>query len=424
MDGIEWQQLEPDEHHIWLTEGLRPEFADFLPIGTHEAKDAQAGADAIFSLYSGGMKTNRDAWAYNYSRDELTANIRRFIETYNSEVDRWKRRGGGTTDVDSFVSYDDARTKWSEGLKADLKGGNYISYSEDKVRSALYRPFCRQWLYFDHVLNERAYQLPHIFPTPTSEIENTVIVVSDHGYRSHFSAICTNLIPELHFMAASDAFQCFPYYVYNEDGSGRRENITDWALARFQAAYGPDVTKRDIFAYVYGALHHPRYRERYAANLKRELPRIPLVAGAGAFREVVRIGGALAALHLGYEDTAEYPLAAQYAPGQPVNWRVGEKRMRLSSDKTTLAYNDWLTLSGIPAEVYRYRLGNRSALEWVIDQYHIGEDSRSHIVSDPNRPDDEQYIVRLIKRVVTVSLETVRLVDALAGVEMVVSPGG
>ena len=416
MSGIEWQRLEPDERHTWLTEGLRPEFADFLPIGTQEAKSASPlDASAIFKNYGRGVATTRDTWAYNYDRETLTANIQRFIETYNGEVDRWKRRGSETTDVDNFVTYDDHRIKWSRDLKLDLQRGNYVAFSESKVRQALYRPFSRQWLFFDRILNEEIYQLPHIFPTPASEGENQLIWLKVGSDWPMFG-LMTNIIPDLLPQGGS---QCFPFYVYNEDGSGRRENITDWALARFQAAYGPDVTKRDIFAYVYGALHHPGYRERYAANLKRELPRIPLVEGADAFREVVRIGGALAALHLGYEEAAEYPLTAQYAPGQPVNWRVGEKRMRLSSDKTALAYNDWLTLTGIPAEVYRYRLGNRSALEWVIDQYHISEDSRSKIVSDPNRPDDEQYIVRLIKRVVTVSLETVRLVDTLAGVALV-----
>jgi predicted helicase len=259
-----------------------------------------------------------------------------------------------------------------------------------------------------------------MFPTEATEAENSVIAVGGYG-RKEFAVLVSNFIPDLNFYA--DPAQCFPYYVYNEDGSGRRENITDWALARFHATYGADVTKRDIFHYVYGALHHPFYRERYAANLKRELPRIPLAPGAEAFREVARIGGELAALHLGYEQADEYPLTKREAPGERVDWRVGEKRMRLNADKTALAYNDWLTLDGIPAEVYRYRLGNRSALEWVIDQYHVGTDSRSGITSDPNRDDDQQYIVKLIGQVVTVSVATVRLVDALARVTLVAVGG-
>lgn len=258
--------------------------------------------------------------------------------------------------------------------------------------------------------------MPTVFPTPITETENSVIWLKV-GSEWPMFPLMSNIIPDLLPQGAS---QCFPYYVYNEDGSGRRENITDWALAQFQSTYGPGVTKRDIFHYVYGVLHHPVYRERYAANLKRELPRIPLVAGAEAFREVARIGGELAALHLGYEQAAEYPLTKRETPGEPVDWRVKEKKMRLSADKTTLAYNSWLTLEGIPPEVYQYRLGNRSALEWVIDQYHISTDSRSGITSDPNRHDDPQYIVRLIGQVVTVSVETVRLVAALSQVRVVV----
>ncbi|MGZ3667644.1 MAG: type ISP restriction/modification enzyme, partial [Ktedonobacterales bacterium] len=157
----------------------------------------------------------------------------------------------------------------------------------------------------------------------------------------------------------------------------------------------------------------PTYCERYAENLKRELPRIPLLPGRPAYDTLTRIGAALLTLHLTYEQAAPYSLQRIEAPGEPINWRV-DKKMRLTPDKTTLTYNDWLTLAGIPAAAYRYRLGNRSALEWVIDQYHVSTDARSGITSDPNRPDDPQYIVRLVGQVITVSVETTRLVDELS----------
>jgi len=204
-----------------------------------------------------------------------------------------------------------------------------------------------------------------------------------------------------------DAAQCFPLYVYDEDGTNRRENITDWALAEFRSHYGQgSITKLDIFHYVYGLLHHPEYRRRYAANLKRELPRIPY---APDFWEIARIGGELMELHLEYEKQPEYPL--ERTETGPLNWRV--EKMTLSKDKTQLKYNDFLTLGGIPAQVYEYRLGNRSALEWVVDQYRVTTDKRSGIVNDPNREDDPEYIVRLVGQVVGVSLETVRLVREL-----------
>ncbi len=210
----------------------------------------------------------------------------------------------------------------------------------------------------------------------------------------------------------ADPAQCFPYYSYAEDGSNRRENITDWALAQFQARYGEQVSKWDIFHYVYAMLHHPQYRERYAENLKRELPRIPLLKDRAAFETCVRTGKLLMELHLNYEQATEYPLKWVENRDVPVNWRV--EKMRLTPNKDAILVNEWLTLSGIPQECFQYRLGNRSALEWVIDQYQVSTDARSGITSDPNREDEPEYIVRLVGKVVKVSVETVKLVEELA----------
>jgi predicted helicase len=205
--------------------------------------------------------------------------------------------------------------------------------------------------------------------------------------------------------------QCFPFYTYDETGANRRENITDWALEAFRAHYEDTaIGKWEVFHYVYALLHHPAYRERYAANLKRELPRIPFAPEFWAF---AKAGARLAEIHVGYEDQPEYRLKLVEAPDMPLDWRV--EKMRLSKDKTQLRYNGFLTLEGIPSEAFRYRLGNRSALEWVIDQYQVTKDKRSGIVNDPNRADDPQYIARLIRKVITVSLETVKIVEGLPG---------
>jgi hypothetical protein len=250
---------------------------------------------------------------------------------------------------------------------------------------------------------------------------------------------------------------------FDNEGNVRRENITDWALAQYRKYYGPlplparpdpaesdpshsappaktpanlltrhvraadanllllsknqpssppapksrEIDKWNIFHYTYALLHHPEYRTRYAANLKRELPRIPM---APNFHDYARIGAALMTLHIDYEKQPEYPL--ERTETGKLDWKV--VKMSLSKDKSQLKYNDFLTLSAIPSAVYGYRLGNRSALEWVIDQYRVSTDARSGIVNDPNRPDDPEYIVRLIGQVVTVSLETVKLVNELA----------
>ena len=203
--------------------------------------------------------------------------------------------------------------------------------------------------------------------------------------------------------------QCFPFYTYDEDGRNRRENITDWALEQFRARYQDEtIGKWDLFHHVYGLLHHSQYQERYQVNLKRDLPRLPY---APDFWEFAKAGGRLGEIHIGYEDADEYPIKKIETPGKPLDWRV--EKMKLSRDKTQIKYNNFLTLDGIPAKVFDYRLGNRSALEWVIDQYRIKTDKRSGIVSDPNREDDPQYIVKLIRKVITVSLETVEIVESL-----------
>lgn len=201
--------------------------------------------------------------------------------------------------------------------------------------------------------------------------------------------------------------QCFPFYVYDEDGTNRRENITDWALQQFQTAHGSDVTKRDIFHYVYALLHDPAYRTRYAENLKRELPRIPLVGDSETFAALAAAGHALIDLHIGYETAPEYPLTEVYEQTATLSDIFHVEKMRLIEDKTAMQINPYLTLRGIPPEAHTYKLGNRSALDWVIDQYRVRGDS------DPNRADEPEYIVRLVKRVVTVSVETMRIVASL-----------
>lgn len=220
-----------------------------------------------------------------------------------------------------------------------------------------------------------------------------------------------NLIPDLNFYA--DPAQCFPFYTYASDGTNRRENITNWALEQFRTQYNDKrISKWDIFHYVYGLLHHPQYREKYAVNLKRELPRIPFAVD---FRGVVEAGAKLADLHVNYEKQSEYPLQRLESKDAPLNWRV--EKMKLSKDKTQLIYNDFMILGGIPSQVFEYRLGNRSALDWIVDQYQVSTDKRSGILIDPNRPDDPDYIVRLIGKIVTVSLKTMKIVKDLPSIE-------
>ena len=403
------KQAAIDAKSTWLTEGHHAEYETFIPMGTREAKMAKGGdGEVVFKIYSLGVVTSRDVLAYSFDSDLLQDRVRTFVEIYNSTVDR-KRRLDPNAPPEDFVDTNDPRIKWTRQVKSSLKKLTMSKYEESHFRTSLYRPFCQKHLYFDNFWNEERYQLPLIFPTLETHSTNRVILVSDHGFRAGFSTLMTNLIPELHTIAASDAFQCFPFYTYDEDGSNRRENITDWALAQFRAHYGDvTITKWDIFHYVYGLLHHPGYRDRYQANLKRELPRIPF---APDFRAFAVAGSRLARIHVDYEEQQEYLLRQVETPDMPLDWRV--EKIRLSKDKTQLLYNGFLTLDGIPSEAFNYRLGNRSALEWIIDQYRVKTDKRSGIVNDPNRADDPQYIVRLIGKVISVSLETVKIVQGL-----------
>ena len=230
-------------------------------------------------------------------------------------------------------------------------------------------------------------------------------------------------IPSLDF--AFEKAQCFPFYTYDEDGGNRRENITDWALQEFQVQHGASLTKWDIFYYVYGVLHDPTYRTRFADNLKKDLPRIPILPNFTAYRDA---GKRLATLHLDYEKQPRFRDLNWERPndssGKPValDYRV-QKMKAISTEKhpdgyaiiSAIQVNPTLTITNIPPEASAYRLGNRSALEWIIDQYQVKTDKRSGITSDPNTySDEERYIIELVERVVTVSVETVKAVAGLA----------
>jgi len=406
VSQLEWQLIAPDKKHTWLTEGLHSEFDEFLPLGTKEAKKAKEAEGVVFKAYSCGVMTARDAWAYNFNQKVIADNMQRTIEVYNNQVELWINRDNKEIKLDDFVLYDGTKLKWSLFLKNHLKSGRKVTLSEEKIRISLYRPFTRSYLFFDNIMNDALSLLPRLFPT-TNDSENRVICLAGVGNRKGFGCLISNLIPS--FDLAFEKTQSFPLYTYKEDGTNRTENITDWTLNHFQQHYqDTSITKWAIFHYVYGLLHHPSYREKYAANLKRELPRLPMAADFLAFS---KSGEKLADLHLNYEDQAPYPLKLIENSKVPFSLKV--EKMRLSKDKRQLKYNDFLTLDGIPERVFEYKLGNRCALDWVIVQYRLKVDKRSGIVNDPNRPNDKKYILELVKKVITVSLETVKVIEAL-----------
>ena len=402
VGNVTWRDIQPNARHMWLTEGLKTDFNTFIPICTKSAKAAKGEVEGtIFKTYGLGVATNRDAWAYHFSQETLAANMTRLIDNYNSEVVRWDRRSERDINVKDFVDTDKTKVKWTRSLMSRLRQGHLAAFSPEKVRMSLYRPFTKMHLYFDRMMNECVYVMSSIFPTP--ETENRVICVKAPASSQRFHVLLTDVIPDLHLTGDS---QCFPFYTYDEDGTNRRENITDWALSHFRTHYADDtITKWDIFHYTYALLHHPEYRETYQVNLKHDLPHLPF---APEFWRFVNIGRALAELHVNYETLDVMPKVVETPP---LNWRV--EKMTLSKDKTSLRYNESLTVVDIPSEVFDYRLGTRSALEWLIDRYRVKPDpSGSGIIADPNGA-DARYIVRLVGQVMHVSVETVRLVGEL-----------
>jgi predicted helicase len=437
--GVAWREVIPDRKFNWLTEGLTADFDGLVAL----VRESERG-EHIFGLYSNGVKTNRDTWAYNFNASELQGNIRHMLQTYREQLATYNAERKSGKRLENVIALDPRKISWSAGLKQHLERGTQISFVPGHVRVSLYRPFTKEFLYFDSYLTERRLQFPWILPTVEAERENQVICAPGVAGRTPYWCFCSNAITNLSFNSV-DTAQCFPFYTYDEDGSNRRENITDWALEQFRSHYhDPSVTKWDIFHYIYAVLHHPEYRVRYAANLRRELPRVPFAAlgtgtadksidpsarkrrgpqddkvggavavtsDADVFRAFARAGQRLAEIHVHYEQQPEYPLTRTEKAGEKLDYRV--VKMKLSKDKASLVYNKFLTLSGIPPKTFEYRLGNRSALEWVVDQYQVSTDKRSGITNDPNRADDPQYILWLIGQVVTVSLETVKVVGSL-----------
>ncbi|MQA34092.1 DEAD/DEAH box helicase [Modestobacter roseus] len=430
LGGLAPVAITPNEHGDWLSQ-RRDDFHTFFPLA------AKGGTGAIFGLTSLGLATGRDVWAYNSSRRRLADNIGRLAETFNREV--------------ALREMDPARTplrdatliSWNRNLEQDLKRGRRIDLApEAAIRRSQYRPFTRQWVYYQRAVNAMQYRLDALFPQ--SGLSNAGFSLTGPSSHYEFCTMAAGELPDLHLL---DSGQFFPRWRYDKvddsgmfdihqgevvDGYRRIDNITDEALTAFTAAYpGESISKDDVFDYVYGLLHSPEYRETYAADLKKMLPRIPF---AKDFRAFADAGKQLAELHLGYETVEPYPLDGLDAagPGGDADYpfyAVRNKKMAfgkptaeqkaagLRADRSVIQYNDRITLRGVPEEAYRYTLGSRSAIEWIIDRYWVKTDKASGIVNDPNdwsrEIGDPRYIVDLLARIVTVSVETVRLVDSL-----------
>jgi len=402
--NIDWQKITPDKNNNWLTEGLSSAYEDLIPIGSKQTKAAESlNVSAIFKTYSLGPSTNRDSVVYSFDKDALLNRVSQFCDDYNAELHRYLQKGK-PENLDDFLSYD--TIKWSRNLKRDLRNEISLKFDKKHIRSVIYRTFTEKFLYLAETIVDEPGSNKHFFPNDQSESENLAIGVCNHS-QAPFS------VQMFHQIAGLDVngrpTQLFPFYTYKSDGTSRRENITDWSLVQFQKHYKEqNITKWDIFYYLYAILHHPTYRETYALDLKKRLPRIPFAEG---FARFVEAGKALSQLHAFYKDQPAFELNRIENSEEQLDWRV--EKMSFSKDKTSIVYNDFLTLGGIPKETFEFKIGNRSALHWVVDQYEIVRDSEGNLIDDPNNPEDEEYVINLIEKTIYVSVKSVELVKSL-----------
>lgn len=442
--GDLWQTLAPDDHGDWLNQ-RDDSFNDFIVLGSKD-RDNDNKAD-LFSNYSNGVKTNADTWMYNASKNKLAKNMTLFSTTYNKEVVRFSISDKKIR-FEDFVTLDESLIKWHSGIIPKAIAGKRGQFDKSKIVTSLYRPFTKQYLYFDSMFVQRVAQMPKIFPIGEKQ-ENLVIQVSGVGANTGFSSLITNIPPCLDNIEKG---QAFPLYLYDtsEDDSDththknqltldgatqasqvrRHDAITDMAHNHFQSVYsGQQISKEDIFYYIYGLLHSQEYRDKYADNLSKEMPRIPRVKSATDFWAFSRAGRALAELHINYE-TVE-PFAAELSvSGTTVDYRVEKMKYgKRGKDKdlTTIIYNNDITVSGIPVEAYDYVVNGKSAIDWVMERQCVKTDKASGIVNDANdwaieTMNNPKYPLELLLRVITVSLETMKIVRSLP--ELVINENG
>ncbi len=451
IDGITrskqgWQIITPDKYSDWLDQ-RDDSFKTFLAMGVKKGHDKK-----LFETYSLGVSTNRDAWTYNSSRESVKKNMNNMTAFYNNEVKRLNNtyshadRTARAKVVNDFVNSDVRKISWSSTLKRELLRGKFSEFEDKCLIQSLYRPFTQQWLYYNSVFNEAVYQMPRIFPIRQA-VDNKVIQITGIGAKKDFSVLMTKALPNLDSIEKG---QCFPRYIYEDTtvsknksekqshlftnsieenktaGLQRRDAITDEGLEHFKVAYPNEtITKDDLFYYVYGLLHSEDYRARYADNLCKELPRIPCVKSADDFWKFVTAGRELGHLHVNYETVEPYPVT--FKKGNPKVteisnpekfYYVTEMKFAGNSkekDKSIVFYNSNITITDIPLEAYEYIVNGKPALEWVMGRQCVKTDKKSGIVNDANRYAVETvgnpaYPLELFQRVITVSLETMKIV--------------
>lgn len=400
LADIKFDNIHPDKNHNWL-HIAENDWESFIQIAKKEVKEG-LNTHSIFTLFSLGVNTNRDEWIYDFSKNNLNDKMKYFLEVYNEDVDKLYRRVTSNS-IDNEVN---TKIKWSSSLKQHLLGGKKYPYQPDKIIYALYRPFVKCWLYFgDGVIHRPGSNLKIL---PNSKCSNTILSINVN--EKLFNILCTNYLPDLHLNGDT---QSFPMYYFKGDGE-RIENITDWALEKFKKDYkDKNICKDDIFHYVYAVLHNPAYRAKYEQNLKREFPHIPFYEDFWKWSEW---GKQLIELHLNYEQAEPYPLEVEennVAEGVRISPRLIARK-----DSGVIELDTITKLRGVPAEVWEYRLGTYSALEWIMERYKEKTPKDPTIREKFNTyrfADYKEQVIDLLMRVCTVSMETMRIVREMEG---------
>lgn len=421
--GVTWTSLQPNQDGDWT--GARSEMFDTLtPIGSK--RDASS-AVTIFHTYSAGIKTNRDSWLYGFSRSGLERRIESMVGFYSDQIEA--ARLARVTQTVWSRNNDPKVFSWNRADESRLRRGQHLAFDPSRIVVAAHRPFAKEFVSFTESAIDMSYLIPKLFPA--GQENHGFVITSPSSHYPTFEALMVRGIPDLHTL---DTGQFFPRYRFEKNESDanqlpafddggewtRIDNVTDEILADYRATFGDEVTKDDIFHYVYGLLHSPDYRLRFGNDLKKMLPRIPKVEQFAVFRDA---GRDLAQLHLDYESVTPFELRIDEPVGADLlvtKMRFGGVRPNL--DRSTIVYNDQITIRGIPDEAHEYKLGSRSALEWILERYRVSTDKASGIVNDANdwglEHGNPRYILDLIASIVTVSVETVRIVRSLPTLEI------
>lgn len=431
--------ITPDAHGDWFNQ-RDDSYSCFISMGSKKSVET-----TLFRNFSCGVVTSRDAWAYGSNKKLVLQNMQRSIQHYNAQVKL------ALTERENFKpDLDPSKMKWDRPQKKNVTSGKQITgAAPNKLTRSLYRPFFAQFLYFDRFWNNCVYQMPSIFPTNetknllicSSGVDNKIICINQNAKDAGQIALMTDRIVDLHFNGDT---QCFPRWLPGEKSSfgdgmlnlGEKEGVpsgfSSEALPHFQAAYpGKSISEDDLFYYIYGILHSEDYRTRYANNLMKELPRIPRVATYEQFLAFAQAGRELAKLHVRFEEVKPYEgIALEYTqPGQPsyrvkqMKWgKIAGKTGNAAKDKTILIYNDWITVKNIPLEAQEYIVNKKSALDWVVERACVSIDRVSSIVNDFNDyatdKGSDRYPLDLFLKVITVSIETMKIVKGLPKLEI------